>query len=453
MKHIHALLLAIAATSSKNEKLALLTAHRDDADLREFLRVTYEPRINFYQRKVDPAAMTEADLSTIRPVFNRGFIHDVVTVIAGRIVRGNLAKRWLAARYNGFATQWERDMLDWLIGRDVRAGFSESTINKVWPNLVTDVPYMRCCLPKDAKLVAFPWRSGVYSQIKADGMYAEIDHDDEVRVQTRNGSPLPVDALQELVGAVQLYLPRGYRYHGEMLVRRNGEYLSRQEGNGILNKLLQSGEKPDGVEICYEVWDMIPRTASVAKGKCETPYRDRFAPLCDAMRGSSSPYLMVIETKLVESYEEAMEHYRDALARGLEGTIIKHPLAIWKDGTSKEQVKMKVEFEIDLKVFGYEEGTGKAMGMLGALRCESEDGRLKVKVGSGFSDAQRKDIWARKDLNIITVKSNSIMPPTRKDDYSLFLPIFVEERLDKKTADTLQRIKDQYEAATGCAAP
>jgi DNA ligase-1 len=48
----------------------------------------------------------------------------------------------------------------------------------------------------------------------------------------------------------------------------------------------------------------------------------------------------------------------------------------------------------------------------------------------------------------MTVKANDIMPPTGSNGrYSLFLPRFVELRLDKTVADSLQRVKDQKEAA------
>jgi DNA ligase-1 len=107
---------------------------------------------------------------------------------------------------------------------------------------------------------------------------------------------------------------------------------------------------------------------------------------------------------------------------------------------------MKLEVVVELKVVGYNEGRNKYVGMLGSLACESEDGKVKVNV-AGFTDKQRQEIWDERGLNIIAVKSNSIMPPENKEHYSLFLPIFVEERLDKKKADTLEQIQAQFEAA------
>lgn len=453
MKKVYDVLMLLRATSSKNEKLAILQRNAGNTDLKEFLRVTYEPRINFYQKKIDPKAFTEADRSSIAPVFDVDFINEVVRTLGGRLLTGTMAKRWLAAKHEGLRAFWEKELLEILISRDVRAGFSESTINKVWPELVTDVPYMRCSLPKDAKLDRFDWKLGVISQIKADGMFAAINHHSNgtVTIMSRNGSPFPlVAAFDSLVAEVKEFVPKGCQVHGELLMYKNSSMLPRQEGNGKFNSLLQSGEiDGEGFQVAYECWDIIPIMQATAKNKYTTGYFDRFKKLCDLLnQGAPRVALWLIDSKVVHSLEEANAHYRDALERGLEGTIIKCPTnLIWEDSTSKWQVKMKLEFEVDLRVTGYVEGKGKAAGMLGALDCETSDGKLKVQVGSGFTDAMRKDIWQRQNLNIVTVKANSIMPPTRKDTYSLFLPIFVEERLDKKVADTLEKVQAQYDAA------
>jgi ATP-dependent DNA ligase len=88
-----------------------------------------------------------------------------------------------------------------------------------------------------------------------------------------------------------------------------------------------------------------------------------------------------------------------------------------------------------------EDGTGKYEGMLGALVCESEDGIIKVKVGSGFNDEDRKKIKKQDVLGkVVAVKYNARIR-SKHEDESLFLPIFVEIREDKDQADTSRTIK------------
>ena len=127
---------------------------------------------------------------------------------------------------------------------------------------------------------------------------------------------------------------------------------------------------------------------------------------------------------------------------------------IWKDGTSKYQIKLKVEFDVDLVVYAIGQGKPdtKLDGRPATLQTKSSCGQLYVNVT--IKNEKMRDIvegdpddWIEK---IITVRSNDIMTPTeRKGTYSLFLPRMVEAvyRLDKFDADDLDEIYKQYENA------
>ena len=129
------------------------------------------------------------------------------------------------------------------------------------------------------------------------------------------------------------------------------------------------------------------------------------------------------------------------LASGQEGIILKDRSGTWADKRVKHQIKYKGEFEADLLCVGWEEGTGKNVGRLGALQLETACGQLKVGVGSGFTDDDRVRIGHEVVGKIITVKYNAIVDDKRTDTKSLFLPIFVEVRLDKSTANTLKELQ------------
>jgi DNA ligase-1 len=339
-----------------------------------------------------------------------------------------------------------------IVLKDMRAGFSESTCNKVWKGLIPDFPYMRCTLPKDAKLDEFDWKLGVISQEKADGMFVNLDHEEGgvVRLTSRQGSPFPIEAFESLEKEVQERLNVGMQYHGELLVKRDGVILAREIGNGVLNSVLSGGSFADNERPVYMIWDAIPLTSVVTKGKYEVPYIRRAAGINGMLKRTAGEYISMIETRVYHSLKDAYGHYRDLLKKGKEGTIIKNPHAIWKDGTSKEQVKLKLEFEMELEVIDFEAGNGKNAETFGALACKSSCGELRVSV-SGFTDAKRREIHEnRADWTgaIITVRANAIMKPSESNTlHSLFLPRFVERRLDKSVADDLARIEAQQQAA------
>ena len=89
----------------------------------------------------------------------------------------------------------------------------------------------------------------------------------------------------------------------------------------------------------------------------------------------------------------------------------------------------------------WEEGTGKNKGRLGALVCESSDGKIRVNVGSGYSDEQREAYGKQVVGKIATVKYNARIQDKGNNIESLFLPVFIELREDKDTADESIRIK------------
>ena len=109
-------------------------------------------------------------------------------------------------------------------------------------------------------------------------------------------------------------------------------------------------------------------------------------------------------------------------------------------------MKFKGELECDLQIVDVQEGTGKYVGMLGAIVCQSgsDDGKtVTVSVGSGFSDDHRINLWnIRNELlgKIVALKYNSRIKNKQGGD-SLFLPIFLEIREDKTDVDNYKEIK------------
>jgi DNA ligase-1 len=148
--------------------------------------------------------------------------------------------------------------------------------------------------------------------------------------------------------------------------------------------------------------------------------------------------------------DEAKAHYREMLEAGKEGIILSEPHAPWVDSTSKFKIKFKLTATCELVITGWRPGKNKNKDLFGSLICESSDGLLEVAV-SGFTDSHRKEIFESIDSyigTIMSVDSNMIMEPSRDGKkWSLFLPRFAEFRKDKTEADSLDKIKEQFEAA------
>ena len=356
--------------------------------------------------------------------------------------------------------------------KDLDVGLSESTTNKVLKKIggkateymVKEFPYQRCCLPKDAKMDKFSWKTGVSSQLKSDGMFVNVNHysDGSVDMLSRSGKPFPQEQFQNMIDDIKQSFKKDTQTHGELLVYKsisephNGvvaystKELPREIGNGILNSVAQGGVFEDGCYPVYVTWDQIPLSSVVSKGSYIVPYETRIVELTRQLEDANSSSLNIVKNKVVYNIEEAIDHYKELIALGYEGTIIKEPTAIWKDGTSKFQVKLKLEADCDLEIVGFNPGNGKNALTFGSILCKTSDGLLEVNV-SGFKDDQRLQIWENRDMlvgTIMTVRSNCLMKPSATNGvHSLFLPRFLEFRRDKTEADSLQKVKDQFESA------
>lgn len=454
--------LQIAGLPGKNDKQHLLALAMEDSQFSKVMLHTYNPFITYGVR---PARRLPEQQKYYQVWDDTTW--SLLDKLADRSLTGDNAKNEINAQYASL-DELSAELLWRVLNKDMKAGFSENSINKVSKDFIPSFPYMRCSLPKDANMREWEWSTGQISQIKADGMFFNADIERySVSLSSRQGQPFPASGFGDLaLNFTDAFLhllddpvyADGVQTHGELLVEDDqGNVLPREVGNGLINKLIDGTFMPEGYKLTALLWDVIPKSCAVKKGKFDQPYLNRLRTLnssigmLKAKRVES--LINIIETRVVRSYDEAMAHYYDARRRKLEGTIAKKVTMIWKDGTSKDQVKLKQEVPVELEVYDFEEGKEGAKTELtfGSLKCRTKDHLLKVNVGSGFSDELRAEINSNRfDWigAIITVKSNEIMYAKRgKVEHSLFLPVFIERRFDKSEADTFAEVEAQFEAA------
>lgn len=431
---------ALSFTTKRLEKEAILKHEKDNLLLQRVFKAANDPTINFWIKKI-PEYVKQPKEKTLDWGVSQ------LEMLANRTVTGNDAVKYLASVL-GQLSEDDAEVIKLIITRDLDCGVQTSTINKIWKKLIAEFSYMRCSLPTAVKLDKWDWKGGIYSQLKADSMFANMDvyGDGSVVFTSRNGTVIPNDKLQNLITAA-VGFTKNTRTNGELMVEENGKILPREIGNGILNSIAKGGDfKNPNQKAVYIVWDHIPLDHALQSIDYVVPYVER---LDDLERLINPGDIRLIETKIVNSYAEALEHYQEMLARGLEGTVIKTKTGTWKDGTSKDQVKMKLEADVDLEIIALNPGNGKNADTFGSVLCMTSDKKLEVNV-SGFSDEKRLEIfnnWNTIKGKIMVVKSNCMMKPTGKSEtWSLFLPRFVEIRDDKTVADTLQQVKDQFES-------
>lgn len=70
-----------------------------------------------------------------------------------------------------------------------------------------------------------------------------------------------------------------------------------------------------------------------------------------------------------------------------EGLMLKDPKSSYANNRSDKLLKVKKFDDAEAVVLGHEGGTGKYVGMMGAIRVQHCDTGVKFKIGSGFNDA------------------------------------------------------------------
>jgi hypothetical protein len=433
---INKILTQLEVTPSRLEKERILTENKSNAALREVVHLALNPLINFYIKKIPEYSPRHP---TQRP-FNIDWALKELKRLSSREVTGNEAISHLQTILSSLK-KGDSLVIEKVIKRDLRCGVSEATANKIWKDLIPTYPVMLASGydQKTVDRIKFP----ALVQHKLDGMrFNAIVKEGKVEFRSRNGKI--IDLLGELeedfLQLFQLQPGKGIVYDGELLVKSAAGILDRKTGNGILNKAVKGTiTKKEALLVCATLWDVIP-LEDFQKEKSSLTYKERF---CQALKDAKfTPRVGIVTSHEVHSLIEAQEIFQTYLERGEEGIILKDMNAFWEAKRVKTQIKFKGELECDLRCVGWEYGTGKNKHRLGNLNLESECGTIKVSVGSGFSDADRDSIKKKNVVGkVVAIKYNALIQDKKTGQESLFLPIFLEIREDKTTADFAKDIK------------
>lgn len=427
---------SLAADNSRIAKENILTKNKDNDTLKRVVTMALDPMLQFWIRKI-PAynSLRQLDAETLE------WGLDKLKVLSTREKTGNAAIEHLTMVLSSVDAS-DANVIERVIGKDLKCGVSVATVNKIWPKLIHEYPIMLAS-GYDQKLVdeiEFP----AVAQLKLDGMRANVVVENgKVAIFSRNGKP--VDILGQFDEAF-LAMSEGQDmvFDGELMVMlEDGKFMDRKGGNGICNKAVKGTISDREASMIHIVlYDLIDDLAAWRKGIHKVAYRDRVTKLSDKLKKFPNTKGSLVDGKLVSYPHEAEEYFNEVFARGEEGIILKDLAFVWENKRSKGLIKYKGELECEMRVVGWEEGTGKNVGRLGALIIESEDGVIQTNVGTGFSDEQRAEFTPENTIGkIVSIIYNARIKSKGDAKERLFLPRFIELRDDKDKADSSKDIK------------
>jgi hypothetical protein len=436
MKNLNEFFNTLAENPSRNYKIACLQANENDELLRKVIHLALDPFTQFYIRKI-PKYTPRTEPTNVSLKFALDSLNDLST----RKVTGNAGIAHLVGMLEVLSAD-DAKVIERIIQKDLKCGVSVGTTNTVWPGLIKEYPCMLCS-GFDEKLVNkinFP----AYAQLKMDGMrFNAIVREGKVEFRSRNGKEILLLGNLEKEFAA-LAGDNEYVFDGELMVMDPLDYqfMDRQTGNGILNKANKGTiSEKEAAMVHATIWDVIPYDDFIS-GYSSTKYSDRFTSVKTMIdkQSSENKKIWLVASDIVNTLDEAKHIFEGYLSSGLEGMILKDGSGVWENKRAKHQIKFKGELECDLVITGIEQGAGKYEGMLGSLICASSDNVLKVSVGSGLNDEQRKSLNESVIGKVVAVKYNARIKNTKGEE-SLFLPIFLELREDKTEADSSKDIK------------
>lgn len=412
------------ASNSSNYKLEVLKKYNNEI-IKEFLSLVYDKVKYSYGIKKVPEFQNNSEITDFNTIKNT-FI-----ALHNRDFTGNKAISVIQTLLNNKTPEITR-IITCILDRDIHSGISTKQINKVHKKLITEFPYMRCSLMDKFKNIRFP----AMIQIKADGTYRTfIKKGDSVQAFSRSGESYD----HPKVYSALLNLPDG-AYIGELIcdeVEGANSTEIRYKSNGLLNSLTP----PENVT--FYMWDYLT-LEEFENGNSKTPYKERFEFVWRLTESLESDTLTVVRTRVIDNIETANEYLNTWLKEGEEGAVLKNCDAVFKNGTSAEQIKLKPEIEVEVRCIAFTEGNGKFKDTFGAIVFKTDDELIQGKV-SGISDSERVEIFknSSKYLNkVFTVKATALTKSEDSEIYALMHPRFNGFREDKDYTDTLDRVKN-----------
>jgi DNA ligase-1 len=414
----------IASNNSKLHKEAVLTREAEKGQVALFagLRMCYDPLITFGVKQVPEKKESDAAGSGLS-----WMDFDVLAFkLENRTLTGHAARDAIqAAMEQATLSEWN----GWyrrILTKDMRAGFSESTVNKAVKKANAPgyaIPLFECQLAHDGANHESKVTGQKLIEVKLDGVrvITVVYPDGRVDQFSRNGRELAnFPHIREQMSSLSQYLDEPFVFDGEVM-SSSFQDLMRQ----VHRKT--DVQSQDAVLYLFDWLSLKEFQAGIASTD-QTTRSGSLRVTLDELEHVKILGQELVDLDTTEGSARFREINADAIRDGYEGIMIKDPSAPYECKRSTAWLKQKPFIEVSLSVVAVEEGTGKYEGKLGALVCEGEDdGRfIRVNVGSGFSDALRDNIWNARDGiagNLVEVKADAV---TQNQDgsYSLRFPRF-----------------------------
>lgn len=407
------------------------------------LKACYNPYVTFGVKQIPD---TVGIVGTDNPWSE---FNDLLLDLSYRKLTGHAARDAIQEMAERFDSEEWNTFCAPVLRRDMRAGISSTTINKIVKKTEYEIPIFGCQLATNSEgrpemkgtkrlepkldgvralFVVIPGDDGEVTTICYSRNGKQFDNFSHIEKQIRDNFTTIVRACAGVDQGRSLI--DGFVLDGEVI------------GNTFQELMRQARRKTDvqADDSVFNIFDIIP-LADFRNGHWNAQLKKRIA-LLDNMRPviHTMPNVELLPHIMVDldtaAGKDQLERYaKDNVNAGFEGIMIKNMDAPYLCKRSTDWMKWKPVIDFDLTVIGIEEGTGKNIGRMGALVCEGvDDGKhITVNVGSGYTDEERQSYWDDKSSVIgrTAVVMADAITQNQDGSYSLRFPRFKTFRDDK----------------------
>ena len=431
LKHFRDFVKEMNVYNSRKYKQEMLKTYKNDEVIKKYLQIAFDPytvygisggKLLKHVHVGDVwCAPTVFDLFDYLKEHNTGKDYDIAVC--------QLAIDWFAGDDKELA-----NLLMQLIFKDLSIGVEAKSINSVMPGLI---PQFACQLAQ--KYFDKPEKL----EGKTFALTTKIDGGRIIAIRETDGVSFYTRAGQRYEGLVDLEremletFPEGTVLDGEITILENEGIPSKEAYKRAMKITRSDGEKHGLKMLVFDAmyideWkdqkcthDWVERRALLEGLYFYSPNKQEhkyFELLPVLYRGSDT-------SKVLEFLDEA-------IANQEEGVMINICDAPYEFGRTWSLMKVKKMNTLDLEVVDYEEGSGRLAGTLGAIHVRYKNGNI-VKVGSGFSDELRRQIWTHEVMIVGKIVEIQYFEETTNADggISLRFPVFKDFRPDKPEAD------------------
>ena len=419
----------IRSSNSRKYKQEVLQKYKDDRVIQEYLKIAFNPYTVYgisYKKLYKFVGDSEIDnINSIFDLFDYLEVHNTGSARDISICQEILNN---VAAYDREAAA----LLEKLICKDLSIGCDAKTINAVIPGLIPtfEVQLAQKYFEKPERLEGKTF--AITTKIDG-GRIIAIKENGSVSFYTRAGQKY--EGLVDLERELSEMFPDNIVLDGEITILNNKGIPSKEAYKRAMKITRADGEK-HGLKML--VFDAM----SVSDWKTQQSaltyiQRRQMLDCMTAFYNNDLTYFELLPILYMGSdTSKVLELLEEAIASNEEGVMINICDAPYEFGRTWNLMKVKKMNTLDLEIVGYEEGSGRLAGTLGAIHVRYKNGNI-VKVGSGFSDELRALIWLEPSDFIGKIAEIQYFEPTTNQDggESLRFPVFKDFRTDKLTPD------------------